>query len=884
MRVISRVGKGIAAIVTVLVTVVAVLAIPLFTANQERESISRTGPVATDISRGGSPKTPFLLSDLNNLLRNPIVGATAMSVAAIAAPPWVRSVIAKASSVKPEKSLNTAARGRLSDAPFENDVVSDQTVSTGLAINQDDSVATFFAAVLRASGMIGGAARYQNPQTSLDLPKAEIHERYCTQLPSNVETVASARLMKGIIPKGLVLDRATAKLCGTPIETGIFRFVIEIADSSGVLALFSYRLVVAEEPSTDPEQPLEIISTQLAVGQVGAEYSFQLRVQGGESPFRWDVQGLPPGLEFDSDSGLIAGSPESAGEHSLTIDVYDALGGQDARSLSLVVRVTPVFITTQALGQAVVGELFQARVQAQGGTPPYRWAVISASLPEGIELNPANGALEGVPQSVSESLFRLQVTDALGKTDAAEFPLIVQTSSLTILSEAIVDGFQFTSYLFSFDAQGGVPPYQWSTVSGILPEGLSLDARGIITGTPQSHGEFPVTVVVSDSQSGSAKKKFRLRVQETAQPPGQGTVDEENEPDTTETTGGSPNTTDEPDIPALAGVEFFIAVPSDRKAGLAWKNPSAISFVETVIVRNTEHAPQDQTDGVVVYRGQASDVVDGGAANDQLTYYAAFVSHGAEGWAESSESSLVSVTPRRPDIQGVPDIFIDSVEEFHPLDPKCFGCTKLPGVVLGTPQGLGDQNQGSLDVVSLGARVNSDGLQTPPYGGSITVEFKDNIVVDGPGVDFTIFENAFRIPASDDIFVEPATVEVSVDGEKFYRFPFDYEPRFRDGELNFFNPFSYVKGFAGVHSVYSNRNSPSPLNTVLSGGDQFDLSSLPAPRPSWIRFVRITSTGDGWLTDPDGHVVRHSNVAPYSAASGLGNSGFDLDAVAAINF
>src|SRR5688572_28924122 len=48
----------------------------------------------------------------------------------------------------------------------------------------------------------------------------------------------------------------------------------------------------------------------------------------------------------------------------------------------------------------------------------------------------------------------------------------------------------------------------------------------------------------------------------------------------------------------------------------------------------------------------------------------------------------------------------------------------LPNIVLGPPYGLG-QSAGSLDVVWLG------------NGGSITVEFVDNRIVDGPGVDFT---------------------------------------------------------------------------------------------------------------------------------------------------
>ena len=56
----------------------------------------------------------------------------------------------------------------------------------------------------------------------------------------------------------------------------------------------------------------------------------------------------------------------------------------------------------------------------------------------------------------------------------------------------------------------------------------------------------------------------------------------------------------------------------------------------------------------------------------------------------------------------------------------------LPGVVLGGPRGAG-AFQGSRDTFSLG------------LGGSIVLEFTDNVVVDGPGPDFTVFENPFLV-------------------------------------------------------------------------------------------------------------------------------------------
>src|SRR5687767_11554600 len=81
------------------------------------------------------------------------------------------------------------------------------------------------------------------------------------------------------------------------------------------------------------------------------------------------------------------------------------------------------------------------------------------------------------------------------------------------------------------------------------------------------------------------------------------------------------------------------------------------------------------------------------------------------------------------------------------------GEASLPGIVLGGPRGAG-AFQGSTHTFSLG------------LGGTITMAFVDNVVVDGTGPDLIVFENAF-LPTGAETqapFAEPALVEVSGDG------------------------------------------------------------------------------------------------------------------------
>lgn len=177
-----------------------------------------------------------------------------------------------------------------------------------------------------------------------------------------------------------------------------------------------------------------------------------------------------------------------------------------------------------------------------------------------------------------------------------------------------------------------------------------------------------------------------------------------------------------------------------------------------------------------------------------------------------------------------PDVFADEVIAFTPGPSAGFGAPEMPCVVLGPPIG-GGPNAGSLDVVSLGK------------DGSIVLAFDDVELVDGPGPDLIVFENAF--PG----WIEPGFVAVSDDGATWHEWPCD--PSGADAGTS---------GCAGVHATLSNpKNGISPTDPAVAGGDAFDLAALGVTR---ARFVRI----------------RDGGFSHYGGTSG----GFDLDAIAAV--
>lgn len=86
-------------------------------------------------------------------------------------------------------------------------------------------------------------------------------------------------------------------------------------------------------------------------------------------------------------------------------------------------------------------------------------------------------------------------------------PLTVTT---TELPNCIV-GLDYKVTLF---AEGGVPPYSWRLASGSLPDGLTLDAEGIISGVPAVVDTQTFTVEVEDDVGNKEEKEFSLVVTE----------------------------------------------------------------------------------------------------------------------------------------------------------------------------------------------------------------------------------------------------------------------------------------------------------------------------------------------------------------------------------
>jgi hypothetical protein len=212
--------------------------------------------------------------------------------------------------------------------------------------------------------------------------------------------------------------------------------------------------------------------------------------------------------------------------------------------------------------------------------------------------------------------------------------------------------------------------------------------------------------------------------------------------------------------------------------------------------------------------------------------------------------------------------FATTVVDYSP-GPLGAGEISITDNILGGPVG-GGLSSGSTDILSLGE------------GGSVTVGF-DVTITNGPGVDFSVFENAIVFG---DVFAEVFLVEVSTDGTNFARFPTSYVGPQAPADFVLM-PIGTYDGFGGHQPVLTNvfSNSIDPFNPAHSGGESFDLAAL-VNDPlvlggqvdlEAIHFVRLTDVPtDGSTTDTNG-----ANVYDSRNDAGAFNSA-DVDAIAVI--
>ena len=150
---------------------------------------------------------------------------------------------------------------------------------------------------------------------------------------------------------------------------------------------------------------------------------------GGTAPLSYAVSpGLPTGLSLNTSNGAISGAPSvTLAATTFTITVTDANGASASNTFALTVNsaVTATqSVASKTLERGTAATSFTP-VTGGGGTGALTYG-INPSLPAGLSLNTASGAVSGTPGATSASTtYTVTVTDTNGATASNTFMLAV---------------------------------------------------------------------------------------------------------------------------------------------------------------------------------------------------------------------------------------------------------------------------------------------------------------------------------------------------------------------------------------------------------------------------------------------------------------------------
>ncbi|MEQ8565392.1 MAG: putative Ig domain-containing protein [Deltaproteobacteria bacterium] len=335
----------------------------------------------------------------------------------------------------------------------------------------------------------------------------------------------------GQIPPGLALTRVddtTARLSGTPTESGTFTVQVEAEDAEGQRARKTFFLEISEPPPA-----VRITTISLPPAMVGAAYEATIAALNGAGDYTWAIVNgrLPAGLTLEPGgrpSTRIVGTPTEFGTFEIQIEVTDARGGSDDQTLILNVaeQVFPITIVgggqTIVLPNAVGGEAYSAMLTAQDGFGQYNWVVSSGALPNGLTLQVPGSpstVISGAALQLGTFTATVTVYDWNNATASVPVQITVDPPSTlpTITTMTVPDAPFCSTYRTIIQGTGGSNGgYQWSVVNGALPPGIVLGSgsRSATLGGPTgaTASSYNFTIRLTDTFGLTDERTFTIDV------------------------------------------------------------------------------------------------------------------------------------------------------------------------------------------------------------------------------------------------------------------------------------------------------------------------------------------------------------------------------------
>ncbi|MDR3405984.1 MAG: VPAMP-CTERM sorting domain-containing protein [Chthoniobacter sp.] len=306
-------------------------------------------------------------------------------------------------------------------------------------------------------------------------------------------------------PRDIFLTNISS-LIQTP-DGSLYGTAGEVAASNGGIA---FKLV-----QVDALNFTSAATTTFIVGYAG---SFQVASAGTPAP-TFSATGLPAWASLNASTGVISGTPPDANGSPFAVTVTASNGSLPNATQHFTLNVqpptAPAITSTPLAVTYLTGSAHSFTCQATGFPAP-TFIVASGALPPGLSLTSA-GYLSGVPSTGGLYTGTISASNGVGSAATQSFSITVQQVAKFTSAPLNATMTVGTPYSSTFQASG-YPSPTISTIYG-LPQGITLSANGVLSGTPAagSYGTYSGTVTASNTygtNGSSDSQSYAITVQQ----------------------------------------------------------------------------------------------------------------------------------------------------------------------------------------------------------------------------------------------------------------------------------------------------------------------------------------------------------------------------------